>query len=140
MRLGPGDERYELAHALAAALNARDLERVIELTSEDLEFHSMLATAEGRVFRGLAGMREWAESVDSAMDDFRIELCDVHAAGDDRVVVRFRATARGRSSGVPLDFEVGQVWTWRDGVPWRNEVFSNPDDALRAVGLDPAER
>jgi hypothetical protein len=39
---------------------------------------------------------------------------------------------------VPVDQRVGQVWTFpTDGRPWRNEVFSDPEAALRAAGLEP---
>jgi ketosteroid isomerase-like protein len=40
-------------------------------------------------------------------------------------------------SGIPLDVRVGQVWTWREGRMLRNVVYTDPNDAFRAVGLQP---
>ena len=137
MRLGPESERWQLAEAMAEALNARDLERLVELTDPEVEFHSVVAAAEGRVFHGLEGFREWAESIDSVFDGFRIELREVHAVEEDRAVVVYRIQGTGRASGLELDQLVGQVWTWRDGRAWRNQAFTDPAQAFRAAGLDP---
>jgi hypothetical protein len=36
---------------------------------------------------------------------------------------------------VPVDARLTQIWTWRNGKMWRNEVFTDPREALKAAGL-----
>jgi ketosteroid isomerase-like protein len=134
--LGPDDELYRLAEELFAALNARDMERVVALSDEDLEFRSLIAASEGRVYRGLSGLRAWQREIDSTLDGYHAEVEEVHAGGD-RVVVVMSMRGRGKSSGVPIDQRLGQLWHLRDGRPWRNDVYRDPAEALRAAGLEP---
>ena len=124
---------------MVATINRRDFEALAKLAIIDPvegEFVSALSTAEGsRAYVGIAGMREWAEDVDSVWADFRIEVEDVREINDGRVLVLYRATGMARTSGVPLDTRTGQVWTFRNGKIWRNESYSDPSEALEAVGL-----
>jgi uncharacterized protein len=50
-------EQRGLAEAAYAALNSGDLDAFLALTSEDVEFTSMVAEAEGTTFRGHDGVR-----------------------------------------------------------------------------------
>lgn len=51
------------------------------------------------------------------------------------MVVIGHLVARGRVSGIDLDVRIGTVWELRDAKVVRMESFSDPDEALRAVGL-----
>jgi ketosteroid isomerase-like protein len=44
---------------------------------------------------------------------------------------------RGRASGVPLEQELAQLVTLRDGLVIRDQNFTSWEDGLRAAGLDP---
>jgi hypothetical protein len=44
---------------------------------------------------------------------------------------------RGRGSGVPLDQELAQLVTFRDGLVIRDRNFMSWDEGLRAAGLEP---
>jgi ketosteroid isomerase-like protein len=48
---------WELAEAALGAMNSGDLQAFLALTAEDVEFTSMVAEAEGRIFRGHDGVR-----------------------------------------------------------------------------------
>jgi ketosteroid isomerase-like protein len=130
-------DRRASAEALLRALADRDLEVLGELTHPDLDFRSVLSTAEGEVYRGVDGVRRWAHNVDETWDDFRLELAEFREVGEDQAVVVVRLTGRAKASGVPLDALVGQVWTWREGKPWRNVAYSDAREAYAAVGLEP---
>ncbi len=127
----------EDADALVRALNARDFEAVQELWYWDpeVEFRSALATAEGEAYRGIDGLRTWAENADATWEDFRIEVVDFRRALDDQFVTVFHVTGRARASGVPLDTRTAQVWTFREGRAWRNESYTDPREAFRTAGL-----
>lgn len=129
-------EKREQAEALLGALNARDFEAIAEMpVHPDLEFHSIIGAAEGGIHHGVQGLREWAEAVDSTFDGFRIELLDLREVDGERALLVIRLTATAKASGVPIDTQVGQVWTWRNAKMWRNEAFSDTRDAFKAAGL-----
>jgi ketosteroid isomerase-like protein len=54
---------------------------------------------------------------------------------DDRIVVFVRTPARGKGSGVEVEFRPAHVWTMRAGKAVRLEVFPDRAKALEAVGL-----
>jgi hypothetical protein len=53
----------------------------------------------------------------------------------DRVVVDLRLTARGKSSGIPVELRTGQVWTIVDGRAIHAQIYPDVATALAAVGL-----
>jgi hypothetical protein len=77
---------------------------------------------------------------DLAFEDLRMEPSEIVAlpAPGDRVelLVRIFASASGGTSGVPVDSELAQVWTFERGVPVRFEQFRTWDEARRAAGAD----
>jgi ketosteroid isomerase-like protein len=127
--------KRDYVEAVVRAVNARDLDTFDRLFHPEIEFRSLIAASEGEVYRGAEGLRAWIETMDDVWSGFRLELTDLHDAGGDDVVVVFRLTGVAKGSGVPLDSLVGQVWTWRDGRPWRNVAYSTPGEAYAAVGL-----
>ncbi len=126
-------ENLQLATRVGDAVNRRDIGLIEELFHPEFEFHSAIARSEGGVYLGPEGIRQYFRDVDAAWEYFRIEVEDVREAGDQLVVLwHVRAMSR---AGVPLDQVAAQVWTWRDGRPWRNESFTDVQEALEAVGL-----
>ena len=127
----------DTAEALIAAVNARDFAAVEALPNwhPELEFHSVLATAEGGVFRGIGGVREWAQAVHDTWADFRLAVVDFHQASEDTFVVVCQGSGRARGSGIPLEAQTAQVWTVRDGKVWRNVVYIDPEEAFRVAGV-----
>jgi ketosteroid isomerase-like protein len=132
-------EKRAQALELIAALDRRDFDAVAAMPfydTENAEFHSTISAAEGEEWRGIAGLHAWAAYVDEIWDDFALEVAEVHDAGPNRAVVVFRITGRAKVSGVPLDTETGQVWTWSDeGVVVRNDSFAHPAAAFEFAGL-----
>jgi ketosteroid isomerase-like protein len=127
----PGN--VELVKRVGDAVNRRDADALGELFHPEFEFHSAIAGVEGDIFRGVGGMRRYFAEVDATWENFRIDLQEVREAGE-QLFVSWRA--RGTSlSGVPLDEVTAQVWTWRDGMPWRNQSFTDVAEALEVAGL-----
>ena len=54
------------------------------------------------------------------------------------MVVVATLTGISRGGRIPVEREQGYVWTIHDGKAIRFRWFSNPDEALAAVGLGPA--
>lgn len=129
-------DRRAQTEAIFLALDARDFDALGDLPFHpDMEFHSVFAAAEGGVYHGIEGLREWARDVDSTFDDFTVELIDFREVDHERAVVVARTAGKAKGSGLPVDVRLGQVWTWRNGLLWRNEVYSDMREAFAAVGL-----
>jgi ketosteroid isomerase-like protein len=79
----------------------------------------------GRTF-----LREWRE----AWDDWTFEVESLHDAGDELVAV-VRQSGKSKTSGLPVDMRLAQVWTLRDGKLVRMRMYADPAEAFAAVGL-----
>ena len=131
----PTDGKREEFEAAVAALNARDFHALAEILHPEAEFHSRLAVAEGEVYRGLEGVRQWAANVDATWDGFELKVVDFRVVGREQAVATIRNGGVARGSGVPLETPSAAVLTWRDGKVWRNVVYADTRQALAAVGV-----
>jgi ketosteroid isomerase-like protein len=126
----------EAVRGLSAAITRGDVEAAAALCDPEVEFLSMLDVS-GRRYVGHEGIRQYFRDVESAWEEWRVEVNRVASAPDGRVAIVMTMHVRGRGSGVPLSERTGHVWTLRDGLLLRNEPFRDPDEALRAVGASP---
>jgi ketosteroid isomerase-like protein len=87
-----------------------------------------------REYRGIDGarrfLREWLE----AWDNWELELRELHDAGD-QVVAIVHQRGRSKAAGLPVEMEFAQVFTLRDGMQVRMEMYADPSEALAAAGL-----
>jgi uncharacterized protein len=126
-------ENAEIVRRGYAALAEGGVEALMPLVPEDFEFSTPPAlAAEPDTYRGHDGLRRYFDSFYEAMDEVSFEPLEFREAGD-RVVVPFRLTARGRSTGLEFDQEAVAVWQVRDGLAAGLEVFPTLDEALAAV-------
>jgi len=89
---------------------------------------------EGTIRRGSEGViqffREWTEPFDELDVDW-----ELHEAGPDRALALIQMRGRGRESGVPVEMQFGQIWTFRDGRAIQMVFYNDVDEARRAAGL-----
>ena len=91
-----------------------------------------------RVFRGVAEARKWWQSeVDEAWDteESHNEIEEIFDLGD-LIVAVVRAVDVGATSGIMVDSRTGIVWELEAGKIERLRVFLDPEEALRAAGLE----
>ena len=69
------------------------------------------------------------------LSDLRIEAERIIDLSGDRVLVLSRQTARGKQSGVPMETQLADLFTLRDGKIVRYDSYWNRAEALEAVGL-----
>jgi ketosteroid isomerase-like protein len=109
------------------------LERALEGLPDDFEW-VVPEHPEGAVRRGPEGVieffREWSEP----FADLEVDW-DLHEAGPDRALALIHMHGRGRESGVPVEMEFAQIWTFRDGAAIRMVLYNDPDEARRDAGL-----
>ncbi len=89
------------------------------------------------LYHGADGARRFLTEWVSAFEDWRLEIEELHAAGEDKVVGIVRQHARSKTTGAPADMRFAQVFTFRDGLQTRMEMYADPDEALKATGLAP---
>jgi ketosteroid isomerase-like protein len=89
---------------------------------------------EQKLYEGVEGAQTFQDEWTAAWDDWELDVEALHDAGD-KVVVLARQRGRSKAAGLPVDMFFAQVWTLRDGKTTRMEMYSDPNEALKAVGL-----
>jgi ketosteroid isomerase-like protein len=90
---------------------------------------------EQQVYEGVEGAETFLSDWTSTWDDWELELEGLRDAGD-KVLALLRQHGRSKAAGMPVDMSFAQVWTLRDGKEARMEMYSDPSEALKAVGLE----
>jgi ketosteroid isomerase-like protein len=123
----------ELTERAFEALGRRDLDAFLELVDPEVEFTSLIAEAEGQIFRGHDGVRDWWERVADSMGglDFRID--ELEEIGE-LVIVRVRVT--GTIGDVPVSQTMYQALRAREGrAVWWHTVRTR-EEALAAAEVE----
>ena len=126
---------YEQLMGPGCMENAATVDVVPRFFAEDVEVFQMSAIlGTSGTFHGHRGVVESTLEVVRGFADPVFIPEEVGAQGD-RVAtaVLFRGT--GRRSGVPVTLRAGHLFTLRDGLIVRFEVFEHPAAALGAVGI-----
>ena len=105
------------------------------LIADDIEWVNAREAIEPGTRQGAAAFDDAAGSVSSTFPGVRIEFERFVDVGD-RVVAIGVLRGTGRGSGVEIGRRQGYLWTIRDGKAVRFEWFNDPDEALRAAGVE----
>jgi ketosteroid isomerase-like protein len=89
---------------------------------------------EQQVYEGIGETEAFLSDWAGAWNDWELHVEAAHDAGD-KVVVLARQRGRSKAAGMLVDMFFAQVWTLRDGKQTRMEMYSDPNEALKAVGL-----
>ena len=126
----------EVIESLYAATGRGDAAAALALIDPEVEinYRGVVPDLYGRDLHGHRGggavmapiTREFSE-VDAGLE----EIFDA----DHKVVVVVFQRGVGRASGVPVERRVGQVWTVRDGMAVRWQIFKDRAEALEAAGI-----
>jgi ketosteroid isomerase-like protein len=77
-----------------------------------------------------AWLAEWLEG----FEHWSLDIEEVFDAGD-RVVTIVRQRARAKHGGPEVEMHIAQVWTFRDGLIARMNMYADREEALEAAGL-----
>jgi ketosteroid isomerase-like protein len=128
----------EIAREAFEAIGRRRLDAALDFLDPEVEFEPPEDAIEHRgTFKGHKAVRERWNLLLEPFDEFEIEPDDFLEAPDGRVVVLFRVRGRGKASGAPVEMQLAHVVTLRDGKAVHLKAYLDPDEALRAVGLEP---
>jgi|SRR5215207_2791983 len=124
----------ENVELLRAMYGRRTLADAASLMHPEAEMHQPSALPDTDQYYGreelVRGTRRWL----GEWEEYRFTPEEVIDLGD-RAFMRVRFSGRARASGIKLEQTVFHLWTFRDGMPWRCEVFVDEDAALKAAGL-----
>jgi ketosteroid isomerase-like protein len=135
---GPGTgSGADLAWRLTEALNRWDADAWIALAHPDMVLSAtVLAQVENATFEGHDGIRDYMRELEEGLGRPRYEAEEIlESAGS--VYGRARIAASGPRSGATLEVTVGMVSTIRDGLIGRIDAYADPDEGLRAFGIEP---
>ncbi len=128
-------ENVELVRRCVDAWSSGDRERLAAFLHPEVVFHSAVTNIVGETVSGpeaiLGLLDRWAEDWSS----IRWEVDEFIDVGEDRVVTFHRVIAKGRTTGIELDRELGAIWDIRDGLVIREWVYLDRAEALEAAGL-----
>jgi ketosteroid isomerase-like protein len=130
------DENVATLEALYDAINRADLEAILSLQAEDVEWHGPQTFPDLLgPHRGHDGVRAYAGSITDAWQEFTVRPERFFDLGD-RVLVLTRERGRGRASGIEVQSRpTAHLWTMRDGRVVRFEVYWDREEGLRAAGI-----
>jgi ketosteroid isomerase-like protein len=130
-------ENMELVRRAIAAAFAQppEVERVREFAEADIVLKTHWGADEAQ-HHGVEGVVDAIAEMVAAWDPWSQDLERLVDAGPDTVVALLRLTARGRGSGVPVEFAWAMVFTVRNGRIAAARAFIDQDEALKAVAVE----
>jgi ketosteroid isomerase-like protein len=130
-------ENIEIVRRAIAAAFARppDLDTARELSDPAVVLTTNWGV-EATEHHGIQGLLDGIEEMAAAFDPWRQDVERVTDAGPDSVVALMRLTARGKESGVPVEFQWAMVFLLRGERIASVRSFIDQGEALKAVGLE----
>lgn len=127
------DVNVELARGIFDAFADRDVEAMLALMTEDVEFLPVTANiaTDGMPYRGHEGIRQYFEDAARLWGKLRLFPDEIRPVGDTVVVTLGRIHARG--GGMILDRPTGWVWGIRDGRIASGRVYGSHGEAIEAA-------
>ena len=130
-------EQVEVVLAGTEAYAKGDLDATLALCAPDVEvFPDRTVFPEAEPLVGRDAYRAWLEEVASAWIQVEVEVREVFALPDGRVVLREDWGGLGRSSGLRTSSSITGIFTLRSRLLARVEWHFDHAEALKAVGLE----
>jgi ketosteroid isomerase-like protein len=107
----------------------------VDLVAPDIEIDLSRRVFNPETYRGLDGWVRLNAQMREVWAEWQVSPERILAMGD-RVVSIEIVRARGRGSGLETEARYASIWTFRNGRVVHVELGLDPDDALKAVGLE----
>jgi ketosteroid isomerase-like protein len=125
----------EVVERLINAFSEGDVDAALAELDPEVELVPIRAQLEGTDYRGHEGYRRVLADFEEDWEELRLIPEQLRESGD-RVLVTGRMVARGKASGVELDIPLALLYQLRDRKVVRLESFADPDEGMRAAGID----
>jgi ketosteroid isomerase-like protein len=107
----------------------------MDLVTPDMEIDLSRRVFNPETYRGFDGWVRLNDELREVWTEWHVTPERIVAAGD-RVVSIETVRGRGRGSGIETEARYATIWTFANGLVTRIEIGLQPDDALKAVGLE----
>jgi ketosteroid isomerase-like protein len=126
------DERLEVVQRVYRTFNKGEFDMsVVQPNVCVIQASEILGTA--GEFHGHEGARRMWNELQEAFDPVSFEPEKHDELDDGRLLVRCRWTGTGTASGVEVEAAVWHLWSFRDGLVSRLEVYPSKREALEAA-------
>jgi ketosteroid isomerase-like protein len=127
------DANRDSLRRAVARWNAGDVDSALELASEDLRWYPGRDVFPdlNEVYQGKQEVRESFSSFLEPWERIDVNVLEEEEIGDE-IVVRALLCARSKE-GVDVNIELGQRWTFREGLLWRYRGYSSYAEAREAA-------
>jgi ketosteroid isomerase-like protein len=133
-------DNVEVAREVVEAVARQDVERLLELTDPEVEWHSVFAQlGEGGIYRGHDGIRRYVSDLSDAWEIMRAHIDDGISIGAVVLMVG-NLHYRGRGSGVETKSPLGFVAKFDQEKVVFMRAFQEPEQALLALGRSEESR
>jgi ketosteroid isomerase-like protein len=129
------EENVEVVRKAIDAVNRGDTDAWLGFLSPEFTWESLPLVGFREVYRGRPEAREFLEQLLEVFEEVHIEIEEITALSDDRVLVGYTQIGRGRASGFPGELRSWNISWLAKGLITRRQVFWTRDAALEAAGL-----
>jgi ketosteroid isomerase-like protein len=112
----------------------RTAEVLPEIYDPDAEWMAAREDPDAETHRGLEAIRGYFAQWTGMFEDIDFRAEELIDAGH-KVFAWIRFSGRGATSGVPVEMEQAQIWTFREGKVVRVEEYFDRREAREAAGL-----
>ena len=126
------EENVDTIKRAFAAFAEGDLETAFGFIDPSFEINDRVIGSPST--RGPDALIANAADVREAVGDVSWEPREIIDLGD-RVLVQVHVTGAGQHTSLPIDEDVGHIYTVRDGRAMKLDIFRTWDEALDAAGL-----
>jgi ketosteroid isomerase-like protein len=129
------EENVEMFWRSIEAFNARDVDAMTDLITDDFEFAPYLAAViETTSYRGLEGLRKYRSDADAAWEEIEVRVDSLRDLGD-RLIAFGELRGRGRGSGLEIQAPLTWLVDFREGKLSALRGYQTASEALEAAGL-----
>jgi ketosteroid isomerase-like protein len=97
------------------------------------ELVSVMDALQGGTRRGAQGFRDWLAEMGETLESWEASIEEVTVIDEDRVLLVWESTVRGKRSGAPGGQRGAAIMTVRNGKITRTENYLSREQALEAV-------
>jgi ketosteroid isomerase-like protein len=124
----------EIVQAVFDAYFRGDERALLALAAPDVVIAQLPEQVDAGEYHGHDGFRQVMADWTGSWDDWSIEILSAREVGD-LVLATALQRGRGLGSGAPIEAQAIFVFTVRDGLIARWQMFSSEEQALNAAGL-----
>jgi ketosteroid isomerase-like protein len=128
-------ENVDRLQEMFDAFNRGEFEAALKEVHPAIALHPAITELDVQTsYHGREEVKQFFETISEAWESYTVEREETIEVPGERLLIVERWRARGRD-GIQFDFQLTDLYTFRNGVVIRIDGFANRSAALEAVGL-----